>query len=100
MGVIPEELREPIRAQLQRLVVGDLPDLLVWVNDYGKSGATLVDQPDDVWSHPDSEAIATPDGSWHVILPLWTTEESPSDLSADLAIDRDLIVTILDVHVL
>jgi hypothetical protein len=39
-------------------------------------------------------------GGWHLVVPLWTTDESPSDLSAELLIAPDGVATIHDVHVL
>ena len=39
-------------------------------------------------------------GGWSVVMPLWTSEESPSDLSAELEVTPDGEARILDVHVL
>jgi hypothetical protein len=34
------------------------------------------------------------------VVPLWTTDESPSDLSAELTVRPDGVVTLDDVHVM
>jgi len=41
--VIPSELRPALRVALRALVAGERPDLLIWVTEYGDSGATLID---------------------------------------------------------
>ena len=38
---VPEALRPAVREQLDRLVAGDLPDLLTWVRRYGRKGAAV-----------------------------------------------------------
>jgi hypothetical protein len=37
---IPVELRGARAAQLARLVSGEIPDMLVWVNKYGPNGGS------------------------------------------------------------
>ncbi|MDQ6948992.1 MAG: hypothetical protein M3256_22710 [Actinomycetota bacterium] len=100
MATIPEPVRDAVSAQLAALVRGDEPGLLTWVRNYGGHPATVVAQPDDIWSHPWSAAIPTDSGGWHVVVPLWTTEESPSDLSAEIIVDADRSAEITGVHVL
>jgi hypothetical protein len=45
---IPVELRATIARELDRLVRGELPALLVWVNNDGSKGAALIQQPDEI----------------------------------------------------
>jgi hypothetical protein len=97
MGVVPEEYRASIRTQLNLLVSGGLPHLLFWVERYP---ASLVAQPDAIWSHGDSEINFRDDGTAWGVLPLWTTDESPSDLSAEIEIAVDGLATITAVRVL
>ena len=99
MCAVPDELRPAIAEHLARLVRGDLPDLLTWVARYG-SGSVLIEQPTEIWTHRESDAIRTEDGGWHVVLPPSTTTESPSDLSAEVRLDAGGTATIEDVHVL
>lgn len=98
--MIPEDLRPVISEQLDKLVRGDIPELLEWVQRYGDGGAVLVAQPTEIWEHPDSDALRMNDGRWHVVVPLFTKEESPSDLSAEIVVDQEGSATIQDVHVL
>jgi len=93
-------LRPAVRTQLDALVRGELPDMLLWVRRYGESGAVLVAQPDEIWNHPWSDALQRVDGSWSVVVPLWTEDEAPSDLTAELSVDAAGAATIDDVHVL
>lgn len=79
---------------------GVYPSLLTWVHGYGSSSAALIVQPDDVWTHPHSEVEARQDGTAFGVVPLWTTEESPSDLCAEFEVDARGRVEICDVHVL
>jgi hypothetical protein len=74
---IPSELRPALSVALRALVAGERPDLLTRVTEYGDSSATLIDQPAAIWSHRDSTATSTNDGGWHIVLPLWTTDEAP-----------------------
>jgi hypothetical protein len=97
---VPVELRSAIAEQLDRLVAGQNPELLVWVREYGADGARLVPQPPAIWTHPYTDAIRTDDGGWHVVVPLWTEAESPSDLSAEVIVDPRGSASIHDVHVL
>jgi len=98
--MVPVELRAAVRSRLERLVAGELPEHLVWVRNYGTSGAALVPQPDLIWEHPGSDTVPTDDGGWHVVVPLFTETESPSDLSAEIVIDATGTATVYDVHVL
>lgn len=100
MGVIPEEHRPAVRAALDELVAGGRPDLMVWLRRYGDSGAELAPQPDAVWEHRLTEVVERGDGTLAFNLPLWTAQESPSDLSAEGEIDADGAVRLTDVHVL
>lgn len=76
-AVVPTELRPALSEVLQQLVRGDFPDMLLWVRGYGPSGATLVQQPEPIWSHRRWSVIRRNDGAWRIALPLWTTDESP-----------------------
>lgn len=100
MATVPDRLRGPIATELRSLVRGDRPELLTWVREYGEHGATLIDQPDAVWTHPDTQVTETSIGGWLVIVPLWTIDEAPSDLSAELEVASDGTATITDVRVL
>lgn len=79
---------------------GRRPDLLVWVRNYGASGAELVPQPEAIWDHPETDYLPRQDGTVAIVVPLWTSEESPSDLSAELEITASGAVALTDVHVL
>lgn len=97
IGVVPEVLRPAIRAELQAIVTGDGPGVMLRVREYP---ATLIPKPEAMWSHPLSEVQVPNDGTAWCVLPLWTMDESASDLSAELEIDEQGRVTISDVHVL
>lgn len=100
MSSLPEHLRPAVVAELGRLVRGERPDLLLWVHRYGAHGATLVPQPDDIFDHRLAGAVETVHGGWALDLPLWTNEESPSDLTVSLTVAADGTVTIDDVRML
>jgi hypothetical protein len=100
VGEVPVEVRIVVREEVDRLVAGDLPNLMTWVHAHGSSGATLVPPPEDWWAHPWSDAVPMQSGGWHVVVPLWTTEESPSDLSAEVEVSQSGQARITDVHVL
>jgi hypothetical protein len=100
VGAVPNELRSAIEDQLSRLVRGDLPEMLTWVRNYGQDGAVLIEQPADIWDHRYTDAARTIDGGWHVVVPLWTEQESPSDLSAEIIVTASGAARIHDVHVL
>lgn len=74
--------------------------MLVWVHDYGDDGAVLVPQPDEIWTHPWSDALLGVDGTWSIVVPLWTEDEAPSDLSAEVFVSADGTAILYDVHVL
>ncbi|TNM59271.1 hypothetical protein FHN55_21650 [Streptomyces sp. NP160] len=97
---VPEHLRPAIRAELDALVRGERPEQMTWIEEYGDDGATLVDQPEEIWDHEECHVTHEDDGSWTINLPLWTTEESPSDLSAQVDVDASGKATLYDVHVL
>ena len=97
MTAVPVELRVAVARELDRLVRGELPDLLHWVSNYG---AVLVRQPDAIWDHRCTDALRTTDGGWHLVLPLFTEAESPSDLSAEVIVDQMGHATLHDVDVL
>ena len=97
MGVVPEQYRDALQTELNALVGGQRPELMTWVTAYP---ARLVRQPELIWSHPESEVVERDNGTAFGVLPLWTTDESPSDLSVEFEIDTHGTVTISDVHVL
>jgi hypothetical protein len=100
MADVPEGHRPALRRELDALVAGRRPDLLTWVRRYGEAGATLVPQPDLIWTHGWADFLVRDDGSACGVLPLWTSDESPSDLSVEFEIDPDGVVTLTDLHVL
>lgn len=97
MGVIPEKYRGAIRGELDALTDGKNPEMMTWVAAYP---AQLVRQPASIWSHAESEVIERDDGTAFGVVPLWTADEEPSDVSVEFEIDRHGAVTISDVHVL
>ena len=76
------------------------PELLTWVKEYGQSGTKLVAQPEEIWDHPRTDYQMRDDGSAYISVPLWTVDESPSDLTAECELDASGAATIVDVHVL
>ena len=100
MAGVPERYQVAIRHELADLVAGARPDLMTWVLQYGDDGATLIEQPEDIWAHGRADVIERTDGSAYAVLPLWTTREAPSDLSAEVEIGADGAAEIIDVHVL
>lgn len=100
MNEIPARHRLALRSVLDDLVSGLRPDLLAWVREYGESGAELVMQPEDVWTHAWTDYAERADGTAYGSVPLWTTKESPSDLSAAFEVAADGTVRLTDVHVL
>jgi hypothetical protein len=100
MAVVPDQLRPAVSELIRQLVAGELTEMLTWVQEYGKSGATLVDQPQEIWSHKLTSVVRTSDGGWHLALPLWTTDESPSDLCAEVVIRPNGAAFLGDVHAL
>lgn len=104
MGTVPEHLRLAVAAELDQLVQGDRPDMMLWVLRYRPRGepdrgATLIDQPDEVFDHRYIGVIEINDGGWALDLPLWTTEEALSDLTVSMAVSADRAVTIDDLRV-
>jgi hypothetical protein len=100
MTEIPARHRVALRAALDDLVAGRRPDLLTWVREYGESGAQLVGQPEDIWTHRWTDYGERPDGTAYGSVPIWTTMESPSDLSAEFEIAPDGRARLTDLHVL
>ena len=100
VGTIPEQHRPAVRSALEELVEGRRPDLLVWVRNYGASGAGLVTQPEAIWDHPETDYLQREDGTAAIVVPLWTVEESPGDLSAELEMTAAGAVELTNVHVL
>jgi hypothetical protein len=100
MGGIPERDREAVRRALDELVAGQRPELMTWVHEYGEDGTQLVVQPDELWDHPRTEHVPRDDGTAYIVVPLWTRDESPSDLSAEGEVSASGQVQITDVHVL
>lgn len=68
--------------------------------DYGRHGAVFVPQPEDIWTHQQAEVVQVRDREWLIVLPLWTTDESPSDLSAEITVSAAGNVSLDGVHVL
>jgi hypothetical protein len=97
VSVVPQKYRDAIQRELDALVSGERPELMTWVTAYP---ATLVRQPDLIWSHGESEVVERDDGTAYGVLPLWTADESPSDLSVEIEIDAHGKVTLSDLRVL
>ncbi|HXH81166.1 DUF7668 domain-containing protein [Nocardioides sp.] len=100
MATVPTGFRDALRIELEALVAGERPDLLAWVREYGGPEVSLIRQPDEIWTHSATDIEERADGSAFGVLPLWTTGESPSDLSAEFEIDPGGTATIEDVRVL
>ncbi|WP_237700666.1 hypothetical protein [Janibacter sp. HTCC2649] len=100
MGRIPEKHREAVRAALDELVAGRRPELMTWVDNYGAAGAELIPQPDDIWEHRLTDFVPRDDGTAYIVLPLWTSDEAPSDLSAECELSKTGQIEIIDVHAL
>jgi hypothetical protein len=64
------------------------------------SGTKLVAQPDEIWSHQWTNYAEREDCSAYGSMPLWTTGQSPSDLSAEFEVTPFGTVSPTDVHVL
>jgi hypothetical protein len=110
---LPTAARTRIEEIVRRLAAGEVDGLrsegvkglegdpLMWVREYP---AELVPLPADVWAHPETGSLAYYDGSgWAVVVPMWTTSESPSDLSMEMSVikrGRDLEFEIENIHVL
>lgn len=80
VGIIPVKYRGAIRAELDALADDARPEVMTWVTAYP---ARLVRQPDLIWSHAGSEIFERDDGTAYGVVPLWTTDETPSDLSVE-----------------
>ena len=83
MTEIPARRRVALRAGPGDLVTGVRRDLLAWVRQYGESGAELVMQPEDAGTHAGADYAERADGTGYGSVPVWTTAESPGDLSAE-----------------
>lgn len=99
MAETPARCRTDLSAAISDLVTGTRPDLLTWVREYGESGAQLVAQPEDIWTHSRTDYVERADGTAYGSVPIWTTAESPSDLTAEFEIAADGSVHLTDVHV-
>lgn len=100
MTDVPLHLRPAVARALDALVRGDHPELLRWVHAYGAAGTALVAQPEAVWTHPRTQVDRADQGGWHLVLPLWTVDESPSDLSVEATVTPEGVVHLCDLHVL
>jgi hypothetical protein len=100
VSVVPVELRPAITDQLRLLTNGELPSLMTWVNRYGRSGTSLIAQPEEIWTDERTDVVEADDGGWFLTLPLWTVDEAPSDLSAEVRVSAEGAAQITDVHVL
>ncbi len=115
---VPERWRAVLGAMVHRLVIGDYGGLAAdglvratddasdagvgrWIEEYP---GHLVDLPGDAWEYSDCAPWAgVTDGSWFVIVPLWTAEEGMSDLSMEATVwdDGSSITARIDmVHVM
>jgi len=106
---VPDRFRGALRELVHRLVIRDYEGLVrdqlahdgfeLWIGDYP---GELVDLPDAVWDVAEAGETSAA-GTWWVVVPLWTDDEGPSDLSMEGTIveaGSELVVTINDVHVL
>lgn len=100
MAAIPRAVRPAARHELDALVAGERPELLYWVRRYGTRGTSLVRQPESIWDHPFTDFLVREDGSCYGAAPLWTVDESPSDLSVEFEISADGTVLLTNVHVM
>jgi hypothetical protein len=100
MSEIPARHRVTLRSVLDDLVRGARPDLLTWDREYGESGAELVVQAGDAWTHAWTDYADRADGTAYGFWPLWPSPESPSDPSAEFEVAADGTVRVTDVHVL
>ncbi|EAP98307.1 hypothetical protein JNB_15123 [Janibacter sp. HTCC2649] len=73
---------------------------MTWVDNYGAAGAELIPQPDDIWEHRLTDFVPRDDGTAYIVLPLWTSDEAPSDLSAECELSKTGQIEIIDVHAL
>ena len=96
MRTVPESSRAAIRRELDALAAGERPHVMLWVHEYP---AVLVRQPDDIWTHRLTDFKRREDGSAWAELPLWSTNESPSDLTASIEVSATGHVSIRDVRV-
>lgn len=100
MAEVPPVFRPALRRELDALVAGERPELMIWVQSYGKSGTSLVPQPESIWDHARTDFRVRADGSSFGTAPLWTVDESPSDLAVEFEITDKGVVTLTDLHVL
>ena len=78
--------------------------MMLWAHRYRPRGepdrsAILIDQPDEIFDHRYTSVIEMDHGGCALDLPLWTTEESPSDLTVSMTVDVDGAVRIDDLRV-
>lgn len=89
-----------LQVEMTALVRGERPQHLTWVDRYRTHGDTLTESPDDIWTHPHARAGRTAAGGWWVDVPLWTTGEHSSDLTARFDVSAEGKVCLHDVHVM
>ena len=99
VGEVPRRRRQALRVALDELVAGRRPHMLTWVRKYGRSGTELLRQPDEIWTHRWTDYAERPDGSAYGSLPLWTIDQSPSDLSVAFEIGVDGSAQLTDLRV-
>jgi hypothetical protein len=92
MAEVPPVFRAALRRELDALVAGERPELMIWVQNYGKSGTSLVPQPEAIWDHALTDFLVRADGSSFGTAPLWTVDE--------FEITDEGVVTLTDLHVL
>ena len=100
VGEVPRRRRQALRVALDELVAGRRPEMLTWVRKYGRFGTELLRQPDEIWSHRWTDYAERSDGSAYGSLPLWTIDQSPSDLSVVFEIGADSSAQLTDLRVL
>jgi hypothetical protein len=100
---VPDRWRPVLGALVDRLVAGDYAGLaadgLVWFTDDPTDETvgdfiemypdTLVEMPADGWLYSEHDYNVQDDGSWSAYVPLWTTRESPSDLTMEAVVWDD-----------
>jgi hypothetical protein len=94
---VPEHLRPAVRAEISALVRGERPDHDGIVEIVYDEPGVLVDPPEAVWAHPACEVSRSDDGGWSIAVPLWTTTDAPSELTALVDVDPSGNATLSDV---
>jgi hypothetical protein len=78
-------------------------DLGLWIRQYGPSGATVVPLPPEAWTSSEAIAIDGQPGVWAIVVDIWTTDESPSDLTLEATVTESaegISVTVDNLHVM